>query len=57
MEDGVQTREGELVDTAGWEAGDGELVPVPHIDEGVWKEQFLDMLQDLFFLVLVRKWL
>jgi hypothetical protein len=54
VENRIHVGEDILVDTAGWEAGDGELVSVADVDEGVWNKYFLDMVEDIFFLFLVR---
>jgi hypothetical protein len=54
MKGRVQSREGILVDAARWKTRNRKLVPVADVDESVRKEQFFDVLEDFFFLLVVR---
>jgi hypothetical protein len=46
-----------VVDTAGGEAGVGELVPPADINDGVGKPQLADLVVDDFFLYVIKAWL
>jgi len=43
------------INTTRWEPRNTELVPVPDIDESVWKEELLDVVEDFLFLLLVQR--